>query len=457
MTAKRWLYWINSALLAALLLVFMSSGIIALMRPKEIVELPIQPSAVTLPRDPFAPSSEDLESLGPPLLSLKFTPASMQLPDLKRSLLFYGKNGRPDADTKNPVLFFGFLGNKTPAAVYPNRRTFILYDRTLTPPQYVFSPNNKETPLWIQAHVFGHQAIVDVRLLGDGGRVLQEPENFAHFSLPEKEFVRYGGTPWEIGKFRVDGTLLARQRTKWYGQDLFLEKHGGKEYSTLVGKQRLDFGEGDEAHSVYVSVGDALIWDHDHWRVVTPGPASLNHPLMIVKKIDERLMNLELWDVDGKAKVNLNLLKSMESWPVQNIQHIFKFVGARTRSQFVFEINKERMLLSPKDWLLFHDGSWKKLSTPVEIDAYVERKTQGPLFVLDGVQQKEDQTVIIGTLFNPSRTEILPIEIPMQQGKPALSGQGKPPVQKPPKKQPLRAPQDDDEVDEDDDDEGEEE
>jgi hypothetical protein len=135
---------------------------------------------------------------------------------------------------------------------------------------------------------------------------------------------------------------------------------------------------------------------------------------MSIKKIDDRLMSFELWDAEGKNKITLNLLKSTEGWVPQNIQ-AFKFVGARTRTQFVFEINKERILLSPQDWLLLIDNNWKKLTTPEEIDAYVERKTIGPLFVFDGVEKKDDKQVMQGTLFNSTRTDTQSVEIPMQQ------------------------------------------
>jgi hypothetical protein len=127
-------------------------------------------------------------------------------------------------------------------------------------------------------------------------------------------------------------------------------------------------------------------------------------------------MTLELWDISGKGKITLNLLKVNEAWVPQNIQQSFKFVAARTRSQFVFEINKERMTLRPRDWLLMTGGGWKKLSTPEEIDSYVDRRLIGPLFIFDGVERKDDRQVIKGTLFNTARTEMQSIEIPLQQG-----------------------------------------
>ena len=120
--------------------------------------------------------------------------------------------------------------------------------------------------------------------------------------------------------------------------------------------------------------------------------------------------------MEGKNRINLNLLKSNEQWIPRNLQQDFKFVAARTRSQYVFEINKERVLLKPKDWLVQTDTGWKKLETAEDIDNYVERKIHGALFVFDGVVKKDDKQVLMGTLFNASRTDAQMMEIDLAQG-----------------------------------------
>ena len=126
-------------------------------------------------------------------------------------------------------------------------------------------------------------------------------------------------------------------------------------------------------------------------------------------------MNLELWDAEGKGKAVMNLIKANEAWMPQNLEQNFKFMGARTRSQFVFEINNERILLCPQDWLVLTQTGWKKLVTPKEIDDYVDRKVTGPLFVFDNIERKDDRQVIVGTLFNVARTETASVELPLQQ------------------------------------------
>jgi len=69
--------------------------------------------------------------------------------------------------------------------------------------------------------------------------------------------------------------------------------------------------------------------------------------------------------------------------------------------------------LTPKDWLLRTPEGWIKLSTVQEIDDYVERRLQGPLFVFDGVISREGRQMLLGSLFNPARTERQEIELPV--------------------------------------------
>jgi hypothetical protein len=414
---RYWLNLLNSAAAAVLLLVLLAAGYFWWMQETRFSAEEFSLRKPAIPKGAFASTQEQYDAIGGTAFQLNFSPLNAQLPDLRKVLVFYGKNGRPDAKPENPMLFFGFAGNRTPLSIFPNQRVYVAYDRSQNPPQYIFSPHNAPAPLWIEASAHGNTAYVRVGMETPEGETIREPAAYADFSLPEKEYVRSSGVVWELGKYRVDGTLLARQKARWFGVDKFLEKHGGPEFASAQNKQRIDFGEGDGLYSVFVGLGDCLVWEgnRERWQQVTPGVDTIQHPLMCVRKIEERVLNFELWDLDGKGKFSLNLIKVNEPWQPQTLENQFKFIGARTRSQFVFEINQERMLLRPQDWLLFHEGAWKKLSSPEEIDQFVERKLTGPLFVFDRIERKEERQVIVGTLFNAARTEAVEILLPLQQ------------------------------------------
>lgn len=406
--------YLNASLLGLCLLFAMGAAFLWLCRPSEIQEVEPQTVKGTLPKGSFTQPAEAYSKVGDTVLSLHFKPPSLRLPDLKNVLVYYGKNGRPDAQNNHELLHFSFNGGKDCRPAPPGEKIFLIYNKKAEGCKYAFSPNNEPTSLWMQASALHQEAQVTVHLLDEGGNEIAEPEHARFFNLPEKEFARNMATSWEIGKWRVDATILARQRARWVGHDRFLEEHGGDEYKDAVGRQRIDFGEGEETYSLFVKLGDCLVSHNDKWQVVKPGDESINQPLLVIKRIDERLMNLELWDVQGKGKISLNLLKSSENFAQQNFDQLFKFIGARTRSQFVFEIDKERMLLKQKDWLLLTEAGWKKLATIPEIDDYVNRKLVGTLFVFDEIVRKEERQVIKGTVYNQSRTESYPVELAMQ-------------------------------------------
>lgn len=418
---NRWLTWLNCALLIGIILI----GIGLLVLKFQSLDLNLSPVSKTqppkLPKNAFELTAEAYQYIDGPFLSLRSSPPAIQLPDLRQQLIYQGKNGRPDAQSDRTLLHFAFNGQKNVMSVAPGEKIYLVYDKKSTPRHYTFSPDNTPSSLWFEPTIIpsGNEAQIQFTLENDRGEQIREPEERAKFQLVEREPARpAGGVSWEIGQQKVDGTLLARQRARWYGADRFLEKHGGAEYQHVAGRHRVEFGEAEETYSVFVQPEDCLIWQDNRWKVVQPSTESLKYPLLVVKKVDDRLMNLELWDVEGKNKVVLNLIRSIEPWSVQNaqmIQQTFKFVGARTRSQCVFEMNRERMVICPSDWLLQTPKGWKKLSSTQDIDDYVSRKVTGILFVFEGLSRKNDKPILLGSLYNPTRSECQSIEIVLQQ------------------------------------------
>jgi hypothetical protein len=368
-----------------------------------------------LPNGAFAMPKQSYDAIGYTVFDLKFSPVPIQLPDLRTQLVYCGKNGRPDAPADQVTLHFSFTGNPTLATVLVGEPLYLQYDKKVAS-HYVFSPANAKTSLWLEASTHGSEAIVKLYMKNENGDVVHEPAAHAQFNLPERENMRMVGRTWELGKWRVDGSLLARQKARWMGPDRFLEKHGGDEFNTLQGKHRVEFSDEEENYSIYVGMNDSLIWEDNRWKATEPGKDSLKYPLLVVKRVEDRLMGFELWDVEGKGKVVLNLVKTNETWAAaQALETCFKCIGARTRSQYIFEITDQRMLLSPNDWVLQTDDGWTKLTSAEEIDDFVTRKLTGVLFVFDGVGRNEERQVLLGTMFNPSRTESKSVELPILQ------------------------------------------
>jgi len=410
---RKWLLVINIILgsVAGLLALISLWFLVAPFPESEIVK--VQPVGTGLPKHPFEQPQEAYDAIGEPFLSLKVAPPTLELPNLESVLTYHGTNKRPDAEVGKTFLHFSLKGSVVPASVAPGEPLYLRYDPEQKPPKYVFSADNEETPLWIIGEAGNGEARVSVRMRNENGEVIAEPADFAHFVLKEKEFLGWKGGKWMLGQQRVDGTLLARQRARWYGEDLFLSKHGGEEFADAKKKQRIDFGEGEEAYYNFVGNGDCLIWDGKRWRVPTHHEESKEYPLLCVKNISDKIINFELWDLDGKRKVILNLIKSTEVWMPQHVEKDFKFVGSRTRTQVIVEVKGERMILLPQEWLVFTGEKWKKLTTEKDIDDYVDRRTVGILFVFEGVDKQQGNLYMTGTLFNATRTATHDVLLPV--------------------------------------------
>jgi hypothetical protein len=417
MTAP-WLIWANWILAAlAALMSILAFGYWISSSQEETLNVP-KPISTTIPKNPFEMDPAAYEAIGHPSFQLEFSPLKPQLPDLRRFLTYHGKNGRPDAIESQTAMHFSSLGQKSFASVLPSERLYLVYDKTLAPPQYLFSPHNNPTSIWFTAKPEGAFATLDVYAIDENGQRLTAPPGNLQIKLPEKELARVGGANagWEIDGQRVDAALFVRQKARWFGPDRFLEQHGGDEFASQAGKQRLDFDEKEEGYSVYLDPKDVLIWKDKHWQAVAPGVQSQGSPLAVIKKIDDRIMTLELWDPDGKNKTVINLIKSGEAWNSQVIQQTFTYEGARTRRQFIFDVAGERLLLSPNDWLLLTPEGWKKLSTAIDIDSYVARRLTGILFIFFGVERHEGKQYLMGELYSPARSDMQKVELQLKTG-----------------------------------------
>lgn len=434
----RWLPYLNAALVAILICLGM---FFFLRAPEESDILTIHPriERTELPKSSFSePEDYDLSS-GP--FSLNWVPPLMQLPDLRGELQFFGQNGRPDAAWGKTSFHLGLKSSGEMRSVREKERLYLVYqgdfggffDRipyrepvstsetplwgdistTSRKGSYVFSPDNQPTPLWLEVSSGSTNAIsLYVKMLDEKGGLVKSPQDLRQITLSAQEFPKSQTVGWELGGYRVDSTLLVRQKARWIGSDLFLEMHGGDEYAYTAGREKIDFLDGDTTYSCFLGLGDYLVWKDEHWKTPAPGENTEGLPILCVKKIDDKIMNLELWDGLGRSKTALSLIRVKDHNRSPDLAQEFKFVGAKTWAQFIVECrNGGRLTLKPNDWLVLTQEGWKKLDSPEQVDQYVDGSLMGPLFVLDKMTKQNGRQVLVGHLFNLSRTEVEEVEL----------------------------------------------
>lgn len=435
----RWLPYLNAALVATLICVcvfffFHSTG------ENEILTIHPRIERTELPPSSFSePEDHDLSS-GP--FSLNWVPPLMQLPDLRGELQFFGQNGRPDAAYGKTSYHLGLKSSGELRSVRENERLYLIYqgnyansfiDRipyrepaalterplwgevsTGGKGSYVFSPDNQPTPLWLEICPSYNSGTItlSVKMLDEKGGFVKTPGEFRQITLAAQEFPKAQTVGWELGGYRVDSTLLVRQKARWIGSDRFLEMHGGDEYAFVLGREKIDFLDGETLYSCFVGPGDFLIWKEGRWTMPIPGENTEGLPLLSVRKIDEKIMSLELWDRPGRSKTALSLIRAKDHNKSPDLTQELKFVGAKTWAQFIVECrNGGRLTLKPNDWLVLTQDGWKKLDSPEQVDEYVGGFLLGPLFVLDKMIKQNGRQVLVGHLFNLTRTEVEEVEL----------------------------------------------
>lgn len=395
--------------LATLLLALCGTAWLFLHSPDEFPQITPKLPHTQLPKNLFTQPDMAYQAISEGPFAVNWTPPSMQLPDLREEILYYGKNGRPDISPGDELITITLKSSLETKTVHPGQKIYLVYRHG-----YHFAPGAKPTSLWIDlcSKKYEDLLAVHVHMVNENRQLVKTPEECAEFEVNAKEFSRTQATNWELGGCRVDTTLLVRQRARWLGPDLFLDMHGGDEFLWAKDKQRIDF-MADVPYACFVQEGDFLIWKEGKWAVAQ-GQSTVGYPLLIVKKMDDKLMAFELWDVDGRSKATLHLIRTKEASFLPNLAEEFKFVGAKTWSQFVVESRQDRMIIKPNDWLVLSEGCWKKIASSQEVDDYVNLKLTGPLFILDKMKKQNGVQVLIGHLFNASRTEVIEVELPAQ-------------------------------------------
>lgn len=355
------------------------------------------------------------ENLGNSTLRLHKATTSMEFPDLRREIVVYGKSERPDRDTLKEKLHIGLQGTPHCKTCSIGEKIYLSSSCKGEQRELIFSPDNKKSDFWIKAEALEEDIFINVFKKNPEGKTLRGEKSASRFSPKKIKFPYTENSSWKLGEQTVDSGILARQKTRWYGKDLFIKEHGGEEFSSLKEKERIDFEIGGNSFFCFVKEGDSLIWSDNRWQAISDETDSRNFPLLHFHKIEERILHCDLWDIQGLVKIPLHLAKSIEIWFPHRLEQELKFVGSKTRKQSIIEMKQERTVVVPNDWLLFQDESFHKLSSEEEINAYVSHHLKGELLVFDGVFRQRGQQILLSHLFNNSRTEMYVIETPLLQ------------------------------------------
>jgi hypothetical protein len=366
---------------------------------------PVAAENAVLPTRSFSfPQSKEPAQF--PILQLDFSPIQLNVPNLQPYLFFHGRNMREDAPKNPPELFFSLSPSKEVMPSRSGEKTYLVREGN----EFRFSPKNQPTSLWFVPTLKGADVVLNVTVQNEDGSISQQPKSYSELLLKERP-IPLPQPGWSIGAFRADQTLLMRQGAKWAGRDLFLEMHGGDEYQFARGKERILFKNDEGQYDLYFEPGAQFVFDSDHWREVKKGEDVRGQPILKVAKVDEKLITLELYSASGAQKFLYSLIKQPDLRPILN-QSEFVYVGARTKVHSLFKVSGKREIVGVGDWLIRSSEGWMKIKSAKEIDRYIEGLLEGPLLVIDGIEEQNGQKGFKGTLLSVKRSQAVDVFLP---------------------------------------------
>lgn len=199
--------------------------------------------------------------------------------------------------------------------------------------------------------------------------------------------------------------VLAEAR--WWGRDQFRDP---KECG-----ERIEVGE-----LLEVKENEWLVWKDQKWQ--KSALVEKEGPIAHVQSQSGKTLVLEGWDSDGHVRIALNGAE-VSPFKVRG-EDLLGSIRVRSEKQISCMLEKQCMVLKTGDWVLKTSGRWKVLRKKEERDAFQNGKLFGELFVFEQISQKQGQKMVLGRLFNPGRTQVLPIEVVAQSGRKAM-GKGR--------------------------------
>ena len=167
---KKWLNWLN---LFLLIIVFLSLLLLlfkSIFYSSKLDLAPVVNKESPLPKFAFAQSRAKCDLIDGPFLKLESSVPELQVPNLRQSLQFKGKSGRPDSRSENSKLHFSFQGHSEVIALDSGEKTYINFFKNGKQGSYNFSSYNMPTNLWfIPSLKENGQVEIAVHMLDDDG------------------------------------------------------------------------------------------------------------------------------------------------------------------------------------------------------------------------------------------------------------------------------------------------
>jgi hypothetical protein len=351
-------------------------------------------------------STRSVCSLDSEALTIDAVHEDFHLPSLIDEISLVGVSSRPDFESARERMLLYLKGSKQGVIANPGEKLFLCFiDGKLRFSDYA-------TPLWLKTlpEYGGAEISISLWLPMEGReRVIADSITF-HLNLSPQKNGKTVIRELDGLSSEVMHTLTSMQ---WWGQDELYSTYGGVEYKDRVGKERLVLGNGKEI--LFLQKGDYLFWNGRKWRVASRADLLENQYIARVRSINSSKLEMDIWGKEGVFRQPITFSKAAAKLSDFKMDQVMTRIRQRTSSRVSCKLGQKNTILRRGDWILHQSGSWHVLRTLDEIEKYLDHKTKGDLFVLDGVEKEDGKGLLRGHLFDESRSHVEPIALSLTQ------------------------------------------
>lgn len=326
---------------------------------------------------------------------------------LSHQISLLASNSRPDAQQEESGLLMTLKGSQEEKHIRSGEKIYLqglIEKNSFEPVRFA----NGVTPLWIiPTQVDRTSTLIEIGVLEEN-----HEESRAQFVLDSS--------------FKVSPDLLGKKcfqmlsSAKWWGVDTLFSQYGGKEYSDFRNKQKIELFAADP-YFLFFSEGDYLQWIEGEWKRIELKDSQSELPLAYIKEVHFNQMEIEAWDVGGGEPLQIKISLEPTSNLTYRLESLPTSFRVRSSTQVTCLFGKRRVILKQGDWLLKTDTGWHVLKNLNEIEACLDHKIKGELFIFDSLQKESGSVALIGNLFNDMRTQCQPVNIPIIKDKKSKS------------------------------------
>jgi hypothetical protein len=256
-----------------------------------------------------------------------------------------------------------------------------------------------QTPLFLIFRPKDNGVEAEVKIQEPGKSSIEYPTEFHKFTVTTATSPSTSQA-WDLGRWNVDATLLERQGATWCGKDLFVQEMGGEDMEYEKNRERILFSPTSDPYVLWAAEGDCFCFENDQWHPVTAGPDSVGKPLLMVTKTESRTLHFSLWNAEGTQYQALTLQK--KDVPSGTAVPDIKVIGAKSRKQWLAEIQGQKITFRPDDWMVFTGKEVITISTPELLDDYIAGRLSGQLLALQGIAKEHGEPRLIGCFYDSS-------------------------------------------------------